>query len=87
MQGDLHEARRNGPWTSYFPDGGIRSKAVYVDGLEEGPTEVFHENGMTYYTGQYHLGKPVGEWLFYDVKGGKVKTVQYDSLGVMVEQH
>ncbi|MEO8590680.1 MAG: hypothetical protein ABI432_14995 [Flavobacteriales bacterium] len=86
MEGDLREAERNGPWTSYFANGGIRSKATYRNGLEEGATEVFHENGMTYYTGQYRSGKPVGEWLFYDPKGVKVKTVRYDSLGVMLDQ-
>ena len=87
MEGDLKEAKRNGPWSSFFPNEGIRSKALYVDGLEEGPTEVFHENGMVYYTGQYRAGKPVGEWLFYDAKGAHVRTVQYDSTGVMLDQH
>ncbi len=86
MEGDLKEAKRNGPWSSFFPNGGIRSKAMYVDGREEGPTEVFHENGMTYYTGQYRAGKPVGEWLFYDAKGLQIRTVRYDSTGVMLEQ-
>lgn len=87
MEGDLKQAKRNGPWSSFFPNGGIRSKATYVDGVEEGPTEVFHENGMTYYTGQYRAGKPVGEWLFYDAKGAQVRTVRYDSTGVILEQH
>ena len=86
MQGEMADGKRVGPWTSFFANGGIRSKAVYVDGLEEGTTEIFHENGMVYYTGQYHLGKPVGEWLFYDTKGGKVRTVHYDSLGTMLDQ-
>ena len=87
MEGDLKEAKRNGPWSSFFPNGGIRSKALYVDGLEEGPTEVFHENGMVYYTGQYRAGRSVGEWLFYDAKGALVRTVRYDSTGVMLDQH
>lgn len=87
MEGELVNGKRIGPWTSFFASGGIRSKAMYVDGLEQGATEIYHENGMVYYTGQYHLGKPVGEWLFYDPKGQKVRTVRYDSLGTMLEQH
>jgi len=86
MEGEVQDTKRNGPWSSFFANGGIRSKAIYVHGLEEGPTEVFHENGMTYYAGQYHVGKPVGEWLFYNAQGMKVKTVRYDSLGVMLDQ-
>lgn len=82
MEGTLLDGKRTGPWLSYFADGGIRSRANYEDGLEEGPTEVFHPTGMPYYTGQYAHGKPNGEWVFFDLKGTEVKRVMYDSTGV-----
>jgi antitoxin component YwqK of YwqJK toxin-antitoxin module len=81
MEGRLENGKRTGLWTSHHPDGTIRSRATYVDGLEEGPTEVFHPNGMTYYTGRYRAGKPVGEWTFYDRMGNEVERAHYDSLG------
>ena len=85
MEGTLREGARNGTWTSYFADGTIRSRVVYVDGVEEGPTEVFHPNGMPYYTGQYANGRTVGEWVFSDPTGAELKRVQYDSTGVLVK--
>lgn len=84
MEGALQHGQRTGEWTAYFADGGIRSRATYVDGLEEGATEVFHSNGMSYYKGQYTSGKPTGEWVFFDPAGAEVKRVRYDSTGVLI---
>ena len=86
MEGELRAGKRVGPWPSYFANVAIRSRSTYADGLEEGPTEVFHENGMTYYSGAYHKGKSAGEWVFYDEQGKEQKRVMYDSLGVMVRE-
>jgi len=85
MRGELRGGKRHGPWTSYFPNGIIRSRATYVDGVEQGPTEVYHENGMTYYTGQYHNGTTVGEWIFYDPQGVELERVAYDSTGTLLK--
>lgn len=84
MEGMMVAGKRTGPWLSYFADGGIRSRANYENGLEEGPTEVFHPTGMPYYTGQYTHGVPVGKWVFFDQKGTEVKQVTYDSTGVLL---
>jgi hypothetical protein len=86
MKGELRGGKRHGPWASFFPNGMVRSRATYEQGLQVGATEVFHENGSIYYTGQYHLDKPVGEWLFHDPEGTLVKTVEYDSAGVILKQ-
>lgn len=83
MEGMMVAGNRTGPWLSYFANGGIRSRANYVEGLEDGPTEVFHPNGMPYYTGQYARGIPIGKWVFFDEKGAEVKQVAYDSTGVI----
>jgi hypothetical protein len=82
MEGDMTNGMRTGLWTSYFPDGSVRSRVTYRNGKEEGPTEVFHANGMPYYAGTYHQGLTVGEWVFFDPTGKEVKRVTYDSTGV-----
>jgi hypothetical protein len=87
MLGEVAGGKRNGEWSSYFPNGTIRSRATFVDGVREGPTKVYHENGLLYYSGQYHRDKQVGEWLFFDAQGAQVKVVRYDSLGTLLEQH
>ena len=82
MTGLQENGERQGPWTSYFGNGTIRSKTVYSDGKQNGLNEVFHDNGMLFYSGQYRLDLKVGEWKFYDRKGELIKTAQFDSLGV-----
>lgn len=84
MEGVMVAGKRTGPWLSYFANGGIRSRANYIDGLEEGPTEVFHPTGVAYYTGQYTEGKPSGEWVFFDSKSKELKRVVYDSTGTVI---
>lgn len=86
MKGEVRDGVRQGPWTSYFANGTIRSRGSYVDGEMDGPTEVFHPNGMPLYTGHYHLGLSVGEWRFYDESGVLIKTAIHDSTGALLEQ-
>lgn len=70
---------RTGIWNAFFPDGTVQSEGNYVNGLEEGPYKVFYDNGRPYYIGQYHLGKPVGTWEFYDPEGNLAGTKEYDN--------
>lgn len=86
MEGMMKNSTRVGPWASYFKDNTLRSRITYVDGVEEGPTEVNHPNGMPYYTGQYLHGKNFGEWVFYNDRGEELKRVAYDSTGVIIRR-
>jgi antitoxin component YwqK of YwqJK toxin-antitoxin module len=83
MQGEMKAGKRIGPWTSHYPNGTIRSRSMYVDGVEEGGTEVFHDNGMTFYTGYYKAGEPTGEWVYFDPAGKELKRVVYDETGAI----
>ncbi len=83
MEGMMQDGKRTGGWVSFFPDGTIQSKANYANGIEVGPTEVYHPNGQVYYTGQYVDGIPFGEWVFYGLDGKELKRVEYDSSGVV----
>lgn len=86
IEGTMRDGRRVGPWHAYYAHGGPRSRTLYVDGVEEGPTEVFYESGLTYYVGQYHEGHEVGTWIFYDEEGNELKRAVYDSTGVLLRQ-
>lgn len=86
MEGMMKNNIRVGPWASYFKDNTLRSRITYVDGVEEGPTEVNHPNGMPYYTGHYLHGKNFGEWVFYNDRGDELKRVTYDSTGVIIQR-
>jgi hypothetical protein len=84
MEGRLRNGKRTGPWTSYFPNGMVRSRSTYIQGLEEGHTVVYHENGKPLYTGSYLHGMPYGEWIYYDPNGTELKRVVHDSTGAVV---
>jgi hypothetical protein len=86
MKGEVRDGERVGQWTAYFPNGALRSQRTYVNGLTEGVTEVFYEDGSLYYSGQYRAGKSVGEWRFFDQQGTLIRTAVHDSLGNLLEQ-
>lgn len=81
----MRQGKRVGSWLSFHPNGVIWSRSVYVDGKEHGPTEVFHDNGSTFYSGAYNAGQPSGEWIFYDPQGKETKRVAYDSNGSLIQ--
>jgi antitoxin component YwqK of YwqJK toxin-antitoxin module len=83
MEGAIHNAQREGIWTSYHPNGKVRSRSEYVNGVLEGPTLVFRENGALLYDGQYRHGKQVGSWRFYGEAGQVERTVLYDTAGTV----
>lgn len=84
MEGVLQDGRREGLWTSYERDGKVKSRSEYRNGLAHGLTTVFHPNGNLYYSGDNRDGHPVGEWRFFDLSGGLLRTVRYDSTGTML---
>ncbi|HQW05527.1 MAG: hypothetical protein IPH05_01650 [Flavobacteriales bacterium] len=84
MEGELANGERTGTWSSFFADSTLRSRSEYVEGLEEGPTTVYHPNGQRMYTGSYLHGQPFGEWIYYGPGGKELKRVVHDSTGVVV---
>lgn len=74
IDGNRHDKVRDGLWYAYFPDGTVQTKAVYVDGKEEGRYTVYYSNGNVRYTGVYEHGVKVGEWRFYNEDGTLAKT-------------
>jgi MORN repeat variant len=84
MEGTMQGGKRVGVWTSYLPSGRVQSRNVFSDGVPHGITTVFHDNGVLYYSGDQRMGKPFGEWKFYDREGNLSRTVVYDTSGTMV---
>ncbi len=84
MEGQMLNGQREGLWTSYHASGKVKSRSEYQHGLNHGLTAVFHENGNPYYSGDSRNGHPVGEWSFFDLGGGLLRTVKYDSTGAVI---
>jgi hypothetical protein len=70
--GHARMASASGSGSPTSPHGVTASRIEYKEGGAEGQTEVFHENGLTYYTGPTTWAR-AGEWIFYDEQGNEVK--------------
>ncbi len=53
----------------YYPDGTLKRKGIFKDGLYAGAWLGYHENGGLSQSGAYNLGMPEGLWQFYDSEG------------------
>jgi antitoxin component YwqK of YwqJK toxin-antitoxin module len=77
IKGETKNGKREGKWTSFFPNGKIQSECFYVNGLNHGLTKVYLENGQLLYEGEYTLGIKTGSWTFIDPKSGTLKNKEY----------
>jgi len=74
-EGHLIDGKRNGMWTSYFPDGTIWSQSTYDLDILQGKTKVYYPNGVMRYKGQFREGKRAGKWIEY-FEDGKVDFIK-----------
>ncbi len=79
MEGPIENNLRNGEWTSYHPDGKVKSTGVFKDGVSSGKSQVFWENGHLRIDGWYKNDERCGEWIFYDEQGYETERVNYGS--------
>ncbi len=69
---------KNGVWKYWYEDGTLWSQSTYVNGVKEGPTEVYYTNSKLRYKGHFSNDKPVGKWIFYNANGEIEKEINYD---------
>lgn len=72
------DGKRTGTWRYYSEIGVELSVTVYNHGVRDGHIIVKHPNGAVYYVGEYLKGEPIGVWEFYDKKGERTQTKDYD---------
>ena len=61
----------------YYPNGNIRMRKNYKDGVEHGLIEFFYENGQPYIKRTEYYGYTHGEKIYYDMQGYKVITLYF----------
>jgi antitoxin component YwqK of YwqJK toxin-antitoxin module len=69
IAGEILNGIRVGIWTSYYPNGRLRSEIEYSTGSQNGIYQVFWQNGEKRINGFYKYGKPANDWVFYDSTG------------------
>lgn len=61
--------QRHGRWIFLWPSGKKREQVFYCNGRHHQLAKYFHENGKLALEGNYQLGKPIGQWRFWDTNG------------------
>jgi hypothetical protein len=53
----------------YYPNGVLKRRATFIEGLLEGEYWEYHPNGMVKVQGYYEQGQKVGRWRYYNARG------------------
>lgn len=77
MEGNYKNGKKSGEWKAFYADGTLWSVGKFDKGLSNGERKVYHENGNIYYSGFYTDDKRSGHWEFYNIKGEKIKEIDY----------
>lgn len=67
----------NGTWEVFWPNGTLKFRSDYVDGLENGAYLCLWDNGNVCQEGRYIKGQCVGLWNDYLEDGEKYKMTEY----------
>lgn len=83
IKGTLKGEKRIGKWEAFYPNGYKWSEVNYREGLKQGPTFVFYENGIMRYQGFYHSDYRSDLWTFYDTTGRVIRRLNMDETDVI----
>ena len=61
-----------GTVVQFFPNQNIKSKNIYINGVKDGISYLYYENGVVKSTETYILGKRIGKYIYYR-KDGTIK--------------
>lgn len=77
LGGMLVKGKREGIWTSWYPDGTMWSEGEFKNGKPSGKTVTYYETGNKRYEGFYMEGKKAGKWFFWDENGKLVNEQDF----------
>ena len=62
----------------FYENGKLWSWGEYTEGVRNGLSSVYYDNGVKKMEGNYKDDKQVGIWQFYDRKGNLIKEANLD---------
>lgn len=78
MTGPLdNDGKRHGTWESFFENGVKNSVTYYVNGVRQGHSVVYYQNGQVFYIGEYTDDEKSGLWKTYNEKGELVSEDEF----------
>jgi len=72
-EGAYADGRLDGVWTSYWPDGTLRTRGEFLEGRRAGRWDSYHPGGQLASTGRYRLGLRDRKWVYLDPAGEKLE--------------
>lgn len=72
-----YKGYKDGIWQVFMDDGTLVSVTKYLNDKKEGQTLTYHPNGKIATLEEYHHGKAIGTWYYYDSLGNLIKTENY----------
>lgn len=87
LEGEYLEGERNGNWTQWYENGFTWSEGEFARGIRVGKSTVYNQDGTVHYIGFYKLGKPDGEWTFFDENEKVAKKVTYHEGQIIDEEN
>lgn len=73
----LPNGQKHGAYTSFYPDGAIKEKCSYVDGVRNGPYHLYHANGKLFHNGLFLNGLKNGEYNTFSDDGYPISNELY----------
>ncbi len=75
------DGKKQGTWIDYYPDGNIKAKGYYQNGIKSGKWIFYFPNGNIEQTGTYTNGKLSGHWKWY-FKNGQLRKEEFYIYGL-----
>ena len=67
----------SGKWTTNFDNGGIKMEAHFKNGLKNGKTKIWYEDGQINEIRSYKKNEMHGKWLMYNNHNIKISVARY----------
>jgi antitoxin component YwqK of YwqJK toxin-antitoxin module len=86
IEGPLVNNKRNGKWIAWYENSVIWSVGYFKDGLKDGASNVYYENGQIRYTKNYEQDVAEGLWEFFDEEGNLLGKVMYENSKILWQE-
>jgi antitoxin component YwqK of YwqJK toxin-antitoxin module len=80
-KGKYKDGKKDGIWTSYFPNGKTKHVITFKNGIANGPANFFYEDGQLWESGNWMIDHWVGKYSFFYPDGQKQYEWNYNNLG------
>ena len=71
------DSAKSGIFTEFYPNGKVKTVVLKINGIRQGRTTIWYDNGAIQTTGEYQDGNKVGTWSLLDRNGNLISNYKY----------